>query len=119
MRAQVLSPLPQFVNPGYTAWAEGGGSPLLFVMRCNPQHYYLLHELGHRLGLPHATLYKLSEEAATPTVSATLCPSGVTGCCCGAVAPDERCALGACVAPPPAAGTDHQAAGGRHHGGRL
>lgn len=28
-------------------------------MRCNPQHYYLVHEVGHRLGMPHATIYKL------------------------------------------------------------
>lgn len=46
----VLSPLPQFINPGNTAWANGGGSPMIYVMRCNPQHYYLLHEIGHRYG---------------------------------------------------------------------
>jgi hypothetical protein len=65
---QVLSPLPQFVNPGNTAWASGGGSPLFFVMRCNPQHYYLLHEIGHRLGMPHATIYKLANQTATAEV---------------------------------------------------
>ncbi len=43
---QVLSPLPRFVNTGTTAWANGVGSPLLFVMKCNPQHAYLLHEVG-------------------------------------------------------------------------
>jgi hypothetical protein len=66
---QVLSPLPQFVNPGNTAWASGGGSPLFFVMKCQPQHYYLLHEIGHRFGMPHATIYKLSNQTATPKVS--------------------------------------------------
>jgi hypothetical protein len=65
---QVLSPLPQFVNPGNTAWASGGGSPLFFVMRCNPQHYYLLHEIGHRFGMPHATTYKLANQTASPEV---------------------------------------------------
>lgn len=34
---QVLSPLPRFVNPGFTAWSNAGGSQLVFVMRCNPQ----------------------------------------------------------------------------------
>lgn len=66
---QVLSPLPQFINPGNTAWAAGGGSPMIYVMRCNPQHYYLLHEIGHRFGMPHATIYKLANETATPTVT--------------------------------------------------
>jgi hypothetical protein len=67
---QVLSPLPTFINNGaFRAWADAGGSPLIFVMRCNPQHYYLLHEMGHRLGMPHAVLYKLAEETATATVS--------------------------------------------------
>lgn len=69
---QVLSPLPTFINDGrYRAWADAGGSPLIYVMRCNPQHYYLAHEIGHRLGMPHATLYKLTdlEEKATANVS--------------------------------------------------
>lgn len=44
----VLSPLPRFVNPGFTAWAPAGGAPHLYVMRCLPQNYYLVHELGHR-----------------------------------------------------------------------
>lgn len=34
---QVLSPLPRFVNPGFTAWSNAGGSQLVFVMKCNPQ----------------------------------------------------------------------------------
>jgi predicted DNA-binding transcriptional regulator AlpA len=39
---------------------------MMFVMRCNPQHYYLLHEIGHRLGMPHATIYKLlSDNSST------------------------------------------------------
>jgi hypothetical protein len=38
-------------------------------MRCNPQHYYLLHEMGHMLGMPHATIYKLTEQSVNATVS--------------------------------------------------
>lgn len=72
---QVLSPLPQFINPGNTAWADGGGSPLIYVMRCNPQHYYLLHEIGHRFGMPHATIYKLTNQTATAQVG-LLCKTG-------------------------------------------
>lgn len=78
---QVLSPLPTFINDGrYRAWADAGGSPLIYVMRCNPQHYYLAHEIGHRLGMPHATLYKLREEKATANVSleGTLCCVRIT-----------------------------------------
>ena len=70
---QVLSPLPQFINPGNTAWADGGGSPLIYVMRCNPQHYYLLHEIGHRFGMPHATIYKLMNQTVTPQVGSGPC----------------------------------------------
>jgi len=70
---QVLSPLPQFINPGNTAWADGGGSPLIYVMRCNPQHYYLLHEIGHRFGMPHATIYKLTNKTASPEVRTIYC----------------------------------------------
>jgi len=72
---QVLSPLPQFINSGaFRAWADGGGSPLIYVMRCNPQHYYLLHEIGHRLEMPHATIYKLTEQTATAAVSTLALP---------------------------------------------
>ncbi|KAF6266656.1 hypothetical protein COO60DRAFT_1623446 [Scenedesmus sp. NREL 46B-D3] len=65
----VLSPLPRFINSGFTAWANSGGSPLMFVMRCNPQHYYLVHEFGHRVGMAHATVYRLdtSADAKPPT----------------------------------------------------
>lgn len=49
---------PPRINPGYTAWSAGGDSPLTFVMRCAPQLYYLVHETGHRLGLPHADIWK-------------------------------------------------------------
>lgn len=67
---QVLSPLPTFINSGWArAWADAGGSPLIFIMRCNPQHYYLLHEMGHMLGMPHVVLYKLTEQAVIATVS--------------------------------------------------
>jgi hypothetical protein len=77
---QVLSPLPTFINDGrYRAWADAGGSPLIYVMRCNPQHYYLTHEIGHRLGMPHATLYKLTEEKATAAVSM----KDIRYCICG------------------------------------
>jgi hypothetical protein len=82
---QVLSPSPRFVNPGYTAWANGYGSPMMFVMRCNPQHYYLLHEIGHRLGMPHATIFKLlsdnssiNSQPAQVTSSSRLCQSSLT-----------------------------------------
>ncbi len=56
--AQTVAPLPRHINPGYYAWANGGMSPFIYVMKCNPQHYYLLHEMGHRLGMPHATIYQ-------------------------------------------------------------
>ncbi|WIA29149.1 hypothetical protein OEZ86_011660 [Tetradesmus obliquus] len=67
---RVLSPLPRFINTGFTAWANAGGSPLMFVMRCNPQHYYLVHEFGHRVGMAHATAYRLNDSAdAKPPTS--------------------------------------------------
>jgi hypothetical protein len=49
------------------------------VMRCNPQHYYLLHEMGHRLGMPHAIIYKLTQETSRPTVSCRLSRQGGQG----------------------------------------
>lgn len=56
---QVVAPLaPARINPGYTAWSSSGGSRTMFVMRCAPELYYLIHEMGHRLGLPHASIWK-------------------------------------------------------------
>lgn len=69
---QVLSPLPRFINSGFTAWADAGGSPLIFVMRCNPQHYYLVHEFGHRVGMSHATVSQ----------NVTLLATQLRACCC-------------------------------------
>ena len=58
-RPQVVAPLPpRRINPGYTAWSSSGGSPHIFMLRCAPQLYYLVHEMGHRLGLPHASVWK-------------------------------------------------------------
>lgn len=31
-----------------------------------PQHYYMLHELGHRLGLGHASMYRLDNATRAP-----------------------------------------------------
>ncbi|GAX85071.1 hypothetical protein CEUSTIGMA_g12491.t1 [Chlamydomonas eustigma] len=62
----VLSPLPRQANPeGYTAWSSA--PTFMFVMMCNPMHYYLVHETGHLFGLPHATMYKLDNATSLPT----------------------------------------------------
>lgn len=54
---QVLAPLPRHANPqGYTAWSSA--PTMMFILLCNPMHYYLVHEMGHLFGLPHATMYK-------------------------------------------------------------
>ncbi len=63
---QVLAPLPRQANPqGYTAWS--GVPTFMFVLMCNPLHYYLVHETGHLFGLPHATMYKLDNSSSLPT----------------------------------------------------
>ncbi|KXZ46510.1 hypothetical protein GPECTOR_43g947 [Gonium pectorale] len=65
--AAVLSPLPpRSINPGYTAWSAVGAATL-FVMRCMPELYYLVHEVGHLLGLPHADVWRVDDGMAAPS----------------------------------------------------
>jgi len=53
----VLAPVPRHANPkAFTAWSAA--PTFMYIMLCNPMHYYLTHELGHLFGLPHATMYK-------------------------------------------------------------
>ena len=54
---------------------------MIYIMKCNPQHYYLLHEMGHRLGMPHTTIYKLTEEKATANVRVVTPSSAVPYTC--------------------------------------
>ncbi|GLI63979.1 hypothetical protein VaNZ11_007148, partial [Volvox africanus] len=63
----VLSPAPpRRINPGYTAWSAVGAGTM-FVMRCMPQLYYLVHEMGHLLGLPHADIWRLDNATIAPS----------------------------------------------------
>lgn len=55
----MLAPLPLHVNPGFQAWTSSNpATPVVFAMRCNPQHGALAHEMGHRLGMAHASVYR-------------------------------------------------------------
>ncbi|PNH11434.1 A disintegrin and metalloproteinase with thrombospondin motifs 7 [Tetrabaena socialis] len=59
----MLSPAPPArINSGFTAWSAVGAASM-FVMRCAPQLYYLVHEVGHLLGLPHANIWSLQQQA--------------------------------------------------------
>ncbi|GMH43936.1 hypothetical protein BSKO_11870 [Bryopsis sp. KO-2023] len=66
--AMVLSPWPHHNNPGQLAWASGSDEfPAIFILRCSPQLYYLIHETGHRFGLPHSVVYKVEDGTDPPT----------------------------------------------------
>lgn len=65
---QVLSPWPHHNNRGQLAWSSGTESfPSIFILRCNPQLYYLVHETGHQFGLPHSAVYKVENGIHPPT----------------------------------------------------
>ena len=38
------------------AWFAGMEQPMIFMTHCNPSHYLLMHEAGHRYSFGHAEM---------------------------------------------------------------
>lgn len=49
------------------AWFAGLHQPVVFNMHCNPSHYLLMHEGGHRLSFGHAETYLTDDGFLRPT----------------------------------------------------
>ena len=62
-----MAPWAKHKNQGYLAWSGGGLSPYMFVLKCNPQNYYIVHEMGHRFGLAHSSVYRLDSATTVPS----------------------------------------------------
>eukprot|EP00892_Ulva_mutabilis_P002899 jgi/Ulvmu1/1260/UM109_0058.1 len=53
----VNAPLHLERSPKAHAWFAGLHQPVIFNMHCNPSHYLLMHEGGHRLSFGHAETF--------------------------------------------------------------